>query len=568
MGYSGFGLIREFAHPGGHFHAEANTTMRSCCIDKSSTAELSEAINSMFRWYRNAAICYAYLEDVTSLSHLDQSRWFTRGWTLQELVAPRDVLFYSSDWRLLGSKLELSDQLWKITRIEPEILSTGVFDHVSIATRMSWAGNRQTTRIEDAAYCLMGIFEVNMPLLYGEGRKSFTRLQEEIMKVSDDQSLFAWGLPTNIRTIDDFLASEDSHNGLPLHSLFADSPADFTLSDQIKVLEGLQPGIPPIIPSSGVRIELPVWTRGSFKFAAISCTVQGRYTSYLCIPLFSWSPRCTARYGDLVLVSAGEWSSSPTNIKAHTASLLIKRPISAPIEPPSHTFKIARVPSSADDFVLEEVYCLPHAKYSTEDGTVTLSERREGPHAVLFFTEKIKNPEVSERNPTSTTPPSQTRFALILGGDTTSCESAWTSYIDILGENSADEDFHRLLHRKGELVKYCMTRNQIISSLADNEAEKSFLQHREMHIRRTIKDWKESYDAPLRKTKVGPYFYREGIVPVRRSKHREVFIEVDLQNFPHNLVESVIFVFIQIFEEGNGHYRRTYGKPSWWKYPS
>jgi hypothetical protein len=485
---------------------------------------------------------------------------------LQELVAPRDVLFYSSDWRLLGSKLELSDQLWEITRIEPEILSTGVFDHVSIATRMSWAANRRTTRIEDTAYCLMGIFEVNMPLLYGEGRKSFTRLQEEIMKVSDDQSLFAWGLSANTRTIDDFVASEDSHGGLQLHGLFADSPTDFTLSDQIRVLEGLQPDIPPIISSSGVRIELPVWTRGSLKFAAISCTVQGRYASYLCIPLFSWSPRCTARCGDLVLVSAGEWSSSPTNIKAHTASLLIRRPISTPIEPPLHTFKIARVPSSTDDFVLEDVYCLPHAKYSAKDGTVTLSASREGPHAVLFFTEESKNQEVSEENPTSTTPPpSQTRFALILGGDTTSFKSVWTSYIDILGENSADEDFHRLLHRKGELVKYCMTRNQIISSLADDEAEKTFLQHREMHIRRKIQELKGEYDAPKRRRKASYDEYKD----VRAHYWKwEVFAEVDLQKLPRNLVETVIFVYIEIFEKVDGHFRGRYGKPSWWEYLS
>ncbi|PMD31841.1 HET-domain-containing protein, partial [Hyaloscypha variabilis F] len=164
----------------------------TCCIDKTSSAELSEAINSMFRFYRNAAICYAYLSDVTDLSELEKSRWFTRGWTLQELVAPKEVLFYSSTWTLLGSKLEISDRVSKITNIDTQVLATGAFHHINIAGRMSWAAGRQTTRVEDLAYCLMGIFDINMPLLYGEGEKSFIRLQEEIFRVSEDPSLFAW----------------------------------------------------------------------------------------------------------------------------------------------------------------------------------------------------------------------------------------------------------------------------------------------------------------------------------------------------------------------------------------
>ncbi|KAI7230272.1 hypothetical protein KC330_g7049 [Hortaea werneckii] len=132
----------------------------TCCIDKSSSAELSEAINSMYTWYEDAAICYAYLSDVPSTdkpfaekSHFARSRWFSRGWTLQELLAPNEVQFLSMHWTSL---------------------------------------RRETTRREDAAYCLMGLFSVNMPLLYGEGKKAFQRLQEEIMRHSDDQSLFAW----------------------------------------------------------------------------------------------------------------------------------------------------------------------------------------------------------------------------------------------------------------------------------------------------------------------------------------------------------------------------------------
>ncbi|KAI0023946.1 HET-domain-containing protein [Xylariomycetidae sp. FL0641] len=164
----------------------------TCCIDKTSTAELSEAINSMFQWYRDATICYVYLSDIDNRSDIPNSRWCTRGWTLQELIAPRDMRFYSSSWEYLCSRSELLEELHSATKIEHSVLSTGVFSDICVARKMAWAANRQTTRIEDQAYSLLGIFDVNMPLLYGEGTKSFIRLQEEIIKVSDDHTLFAW----------------------------------------------------------------------------------------------------------------------------------------------------------------------------------------------------------------------------------------------------------------------------------------------------------------------------------------------------------------------------------------
>ena len=185
----------------------------TCCIDKSSSAELSEAINSMFRWYRNSAICYAFLSDVTfdpadnsphyEFEHrreISKARWLTRGWTLQELLAPRDIVFYTKAWLPLGTKVELSSLISRHTHIPAEaLLRSGrdphEFSDYSIAQRMSWAADRQTTRVEDEAYCLMGLFGINMPLLYGEGDKAFIRLQLEIMKESDDLSIFAWTDP-------------------------------------------------------------------------------------------------------------------------------------------------------------------------------------------------------------------------------------------------------------------------------------------------------------------------------------------------------------------------------------
>jgi hypothetical protein len=165
----------------------------TCCIDKSNNAELSEAIISMFRWYRNAAKCYVYLSDVSKpsqdpaeqswISAFENSRWFTRGWTVQELIAPSTVEFFSYEGQLLGSKQLLEQQLHKITGIAIKALQGHSLSEFSVDERFSWAEFRTTKREEDGAYSLLGIFNVNMPPLYGEGRESaFQRLREEIEK--------------------------------------------------------------------------------------------------------------------------------------------------------------------------------------------------------------------------------------------------------------------------------------------------------------------------------------------------------------------------------------------------
>ncbi|KAI1794616.1 heterokaryon incompatibility protein-domain-containing protein [Ganoderma leucocontextum] len=176
----------------------------TCCIDKSSSAELSEAINSMYAWYQQASVCYAYLYDVTARGaphssfqahqQLSDSQWHKRGWTLQELIAPRTVVFLSRDWRVVGTKDSLAYIIKTITGIDTEILSHQTpLSSVSVARRMSWASRRVTRRIEDRAYSLMGIFGIHMPTIYGEGRYAFVRLQEEILKQLPDQTLFVWG---------------------------------------------------------------------------------------------------------------------------------------------------------------------------------------------------------------------------------------------------------------------------------------------------------------------------------------------------------------------------------------
>ncbi len=182
----------------------------TACINKTSSAELSEAINSMFRWYQNAACCYVYLEDVemepfglskvglplATEAQLRESRWFTRGWTLQELIAPPSVRFYDREWSLIGDKDTLELVIVQTTRIDVEVLrNSQLLQSMSVAKRMSWAARRSTSRDEDQSYSLLGIFDVAMPLLYGEGgEKAFRRLQEEIIRSSTagDHSILAW----------------------------------------------------------------------------------------------------------------------------------------------------------------------------------------------------------------------------------------------------------------------------------------------------------------------------------------------------------------------------------------
>jgi hypothetical protein len=149
------------------------------CINKSSSAELSEAINSMFQWYREAQVCYAYLADVSSdflgsravSPAVRRSRWFTRGWTLQELLAPATVIFLNESWVEVGTKSSFAELISSVTGIARSDMAN--FRDANVAVKMSWAANRETTRTEDIAYCLMGLFGVNMPLLYGEGRNAF-----------------------------------------------------------------------------------------------------------------------------------------------------------------------------------------------------------------------------------------------------------------------------------------------------------------------------------------------------------------------------------------------------------
>lgn len=171
----------------------------TCCIDKSSSADLTEAINSMYQWYRDSVVCFAWLDDLPNEKPdkaMARCRWFTRGWTLQELVAPRRLEFYDAEWVFRGTRTAHIDLIFQRTNIPQRILLGQAHPtNYSLARRMSWAATRETTRIEDTAYCLLGIFDINMPLAYGEGSKAFRRLQEEIVKKNSDLTIFAWRSP-------------------------------------------------------------------------------------------------------------------------------------------------------------------------------------------------------------------------------------------------------------------------------------------------------------------------------------------------------------------------------------
>jgi hypothetical protein len=221
----------------------------TCCIDKRSSTELTEAINSMFTWYARAKVCYVYLADVLQFDplHGNQdtgsfvgSRWFERGWTLQELIAPRNLSFYTGDWVLIGDKNELTEPLLVATGIRADVLTQEKsFRDCPVAQRMSWASKRKTAREEDIAYCLLGLFGVNMPLLYGESSQAFIRLQETIIQETDDETIFAWA------------GVDEGGSGL-----LAPSPANFAQSADMELIKRHEERAIYEKTNRGLRIEI------------------------------------------------------------------------------------------------------------------------------------------------------------------------------------------------------------------------------------------------------------------------------------------------------------------------
>jgi hypothetical protein len=273
----------------------------TCCIDKTSSAEMSEAINSMYQWYASSAVCYAYLADVEEkpsgtklMRELRRSRWFTRGWTLQELLAPEVIVFFNRSWQKIGQKksggskgrglLRLEYIISLITGIRKVVLTSRyaeLMQQVSVAERFSWAAGRQTTRKEDMAYCLLGIFELHMPLLYGEGDRAFYRLQEEIMRRSDDTSLLAWGLDCPVPEKQSILALGAGHfktfTGDVLRSLRRRHGTPITMTNQ-----GLE--MTTVVVPASLRFRGPdsrTYSVGKTYYAVLPCGFSSPTATYL-----------------------------------------------------------------------------------------------------------------------------------------------------------------------------------------------------------------------------------------------------------------------------------------------
>lgn len=304
----------------------------TCCIDKSSSAELQEAINSMFQWYALAETCYAFLSDLEPAfpsetpgapslfsnifldpTSVTECRWFSRGWTLQELLAPPEVHFFDRTWTFrftresqtsnikaavsIEDSLLLRTEKWEVERIHHALRG------VSVAQRMSWAAERQTTRTEDQAYCLLGLFNINMPMLYGEGKKAFTRLQYEIMRMDDDCTLFAWGfrLPVMTTWPEVGQESEMSLYRNEIVNALASSPKDFRSIPGPGILQpcevdGGKLKRPTFSPNQrGIGISLPL--KQDTVFPNVWYGILGSLSNYgaLALPLLHGS----SYYGEL-----------------------------------------------------------------------------------------------------------------------------------------------------------------------------------------------------------------------------------------------------------------------------
>ena len=229
----------------------------TCCINKKDSVELGEAINSMYQWYRSSKTCVVYLNDVPQ-KQLTDSEWFDRGWTLQELIAPNTVLFFDHDWNAIGNKIDLVVDLSRRTRVPEDVLSNAIEPSTcSIAQRMSWAANRMTARVEDRAYSLMGLFDVYMPMIYGERERAILRLQQHIVQKSKDESIFAWDM--------DFPGSTKVYSGL-----YAPSPLAYAKCSDIIKTDGSRG----FSESNG---ELSIWSRilprsPETHYAILNCT--------------------------------------------------------------------------------------------------------------------------------------------------------------------------------------------------------------------------------------------------------------------------------------------------------
>lgn len=281
----------------------------AACVDKRSCAAQSEAINSLPRIYRDCEHSIVYLEDLYHDQFEDEQigerlaacRWIKNIWAIPQIVFPREVYFYSSDWSQIGTKRSLLPHLSSIIGIDqPALEHWGCLEDYSIARRMSWASEMTAFRTEDLAYALLGLFDVGMPIIYGEGGKAFLKLQEEIIRDTDDFSLLAW----------------DNFDGQECNGLFAYSPACFRRfrngpTTPLRINGEAQ------IHCAGITIQTSfLKTR-----AGLFLPMEGQDGSTCCIPLCQWD-------GRFVRGSQVEWNLSGPMI-LDNRRICVKRDVSA-----------------------------------------------------------------------------------------------------------------------------------------------------------------------------------------------------------------------------------------------
>ena len=274
----------------------------TCCINKQSSAELSEAINSMYAWYKDAAICYVYLDDVEKSNRkrpFSKARWFTRGWTLQELLAPSKIIFYDRAWRRLGNKNTLAGRISAITRIPIHVLTSRNFADCCVAQKLSWAARRVTTRTEDKAYSLLGLFGVNMALIYGEGQRAFFRLQEEIIKSEDDHTIFAWSM-----------------KDIKVSGLLAPSPDYFYGCQSVRMRELLHGREPFTLTNRGLTIKLRIipWVADTY-LAYVDCTNRVGNQKPAALGIFLRRLSQDDQYARINIQQDGLWYETPSNLQ-------------------------------------------------------------------------------------------------------------------------------------------------------------------------------------------------------------------------------------------------------------
>ncbi|KAL8954792.1 MAG: hypothetical protein Q9193_007081 [Seirophora villosa] len=273
----------------------------TCCIDKRSSTELTEALNSMFNYYAESKVCFAYLADVTSTpdssdfhGQVRGSRWFTRGWTLQELLAPSEIIFCNRDWITIGNKRDLKNDIQIATNITADYLED--FRKASVATKMSWASKRQTSRVEDRAYSLFGIFGVSMYLEYGERDKAFRRLQLLLVETAGDESIFAW-------------TSDQESSGL-----LAPKPECFQHSaDIISNYKGNRPRKPSRVVQNNLHFWVP---KPWLKQDAMAIALYNMFKKNLGVTMNCWRPTSSGMQAIKIVFRKKNGSWQRVNCKA------------------------------------------------------------------------------------------------------------------------------------------------------------------------------------------------------------------------------------------------------------